>query len=88
MDGRGPQLFCCTDQRRYRWLDRLLPGTAARTVARKVGLDMLVFALPYYTAFYTSLNLLAGKPVSSSIAELRSQANTCHMLHKMHSQPK
>ena len=67
---------------------RLLPGTAARTVARKVGLDMLVFALPYYTAFYTSLNLLAGRPVSSSIAELRSQANTCHMLHKMHSQPK
>merc|ERR1711990_1306742 len=44
----------------YRWLDRLLPGTAGRIIFRKLCLDISVFAVPYYTAFYICLNLLAG----------------------------
>ena len=51
----GPVLHCW-----YRWLDAALPGAAARTVAAKVALDLAVFALPYYAAFYLGLNLLAG----------------------------
>ena len=51
----GPVLHCW-----YRWLDAALPGAAARTVVAKVALDLAVFALPYYAAFYLGLNLLAG----------------------------
>ena len=48
----------------------LTPGTAARVVARKVVLDISVFALPYYTAFYVCLNSLAGVSWSESKLEL------------------
>merc|ERR1719322_2056172 len=36
----------------YKWLDRVMPGTTARIVVRKVAVDAVVFAVPYYTAFY------------------------------------
>jgi len=31
----------------------------------------LVFALPYYTVYYTSLNMVAGQSIHRSLAELR-----------------
>ena len=71
----------------YRWLDRVLPGqtsrnvcfvqlilfagTTGRIIIRKVALDISVFALPYYTAFYVSLNLLSGANLQESLAELK-----------------
>merc|ERR1719391_694652 len=55
----------------YRWLDRVLPGTAARTIAKKVALDISVFAVPYYTTFYLSLNFLSGSQFQESFSELK-----------------
>jgi len=55
----------------YKWLDRVMPGTAARIVARKVAVDAVVFAVPYYTAFYVCLNYLSKVPLEESLAELR-----------------
>ena len=46
-------------------------GTAARVVAKKVVLDISVFALPYYSAFYVCLNSLAGVSLSETKLELR-----------------
>ena len=31
----------------------------------------MVFALPYYTVYYTSLNMVAGQSIHRSLAELR-----------------
>jgi len=55
----------------YKWLDRVLPGTSGRILIKKVALDISVFALPYYTAFYVSLNLLAGVGLQESLSELK-----------------
>ena len=46
-------------------------GTAARVVAKKVSLDICVFALPYYSAFYVCLNIMAGVSLSETKLELR-----------------
>ena len=46
-------------------------GTAARVVAKKVALDISVFAFPYYSAFYICLNSLAGISLSESKLELK-----------------
>ena len=55
----------------YRWLDRALPGTGVTTVASKVALDIGVFGVPYYSAFYILVNVLAGEAVQVAWAELR-----------------
>ena len=57
-----PSLWCC---------DLYYLGTAARIVARKVAVDAVVFAVPYYTAFYVCLNYLSKVPIEESLAELR-----------------
>ena len=44
----------------YRWLDRVLPGTTAKVVMQKVAMDIVVMDVPFYTAFYTVLNMLEG----------------------------
>jgi len=62
----APVLVCW-----YRWLDSRLPGTAARVVAKKVSLDICVFALPYYSAFYLCLNIMAGVSLSETRLELK-----------------
>ena len=55
----------------YRWLDRMMPGTGVVVVAKKVALDIGVFGVPYYTAFYILLNIMAGETMQASLAELR-----------------
>merc|ERR1712126_114497 len=58
----------------YKWLDRVMPvftGTTARIIARKVAVDAIVFAVPYYTAFYVCLNYLSKVPIEESLEELR-----------------
>ena len=42
----------------YWWLDRIMPG---------IG----VFGVPYNTAFYVLLNIMAGETTQASLAELR-----------------
>ena len=49
----------------------VLTGTTARIVARKVAVDAVVFAVPYYTAFYVCLNYLSNVPIEESLEELR-----------------
>ena len=46
-------------------------GTTGRIIIKKVALDISVFALPYYTAFYVSLNLLSGVGLQESLSELK-----------------
>ena len=55
----------------YQWLDRRLPGTAAAIVARKVAVDIALFALPYYTLFYIAINSMARVPLDHSVTELK-----------------
>ena len=55
----------------YKWLDRRLPGTVMTIVAKKVAIDIGVFAIPYYTAFYVLLNVMAGETIKTAWAELR-----------------
>ena len=49
----------------------LFEGTTARIIVRKVALDMSVFAVPYYTTFYISLNFLAGGHPQQTVSELK-----------------
>jgi Mpv17-like protein len=37
----------------YKFLDKALPGTAARTIVKKVIIDQFVTAPPILTVFYT-----------------------------------
>ena len=55
----------------YQWLDKRLPGTAGRVVARKVVVDISLFAIPYYTIFYITLNLMSRVPLQESVRELK-----------------
>ena len=48
-----------------------MPGTGVVVVAKKVALDIGVFGVPYYTAFYVLLNIMAGETMQASLAELR-----------------
>merc|ERR1719228_1072628 len=51
----------------YTWLDKRLPGTAAMVVIKKTVLDIGVFAVPYYSAFYIVLNMLSGQGLHTAM---------------------
>jgi len=57
----------------YRWLDRRMPGTGAKMVAKKVAVDALVLDLPLYTVFYLTMNGLEGKSLSEGLEEVRAK---------------
>ena len=57
----------------YRWLDGRMPGTGAKTVAKKVAVDALVLDLPLYTGFYLTMNCLEGKPFSEGVEEVKAK---------------
>jgi len=44
----------------YALIDKKLPGTDMRTIAKKVCLDQFVFAPPFYFSFYFGMSLLEG----------------------------
>ena len=62
----GGAVFSPTLHFWYRWLDRVMPGTTVTTVVKKLVLD-----IPYYTAFYVLLNIMAGESWATAWAELR-----------------
>lgn len=45
----------------YGFLDRLLPGTAMKTVFQKVGIDQIAWNPIFGIVFFTSLGLMEGK---------------------------
>ena len=55
----------------YLWLDKVLPGTALVTVAKKTFIDVSLFAIPYYSAFYVLLNMMSGESFSEAVLELK-----------------
>jgi len=57
----------------YRWLDRVLPGTTAKVVMQKVAMDIVVMDVPFYTAFYTVLNMLEGRSLKDAWAEVKAK---------------
>ena len=57
----------------YRWLDRVLPGTTAKVVMQKVAMDIVVMDVPFYTAFYTVLNMLEGRSLRDAWAEVKAK---------------
>lgn len=57
----------------YRWLDRVLPGTSAKVVMQKVAVDALLLDVPFYTAFYTVLNMLEGRSLGAAWAEVKAK---------------
>ena len=67
----GGGLFAPVCHYWYQWLDTRLPGTAAAVVARKVAVDIALFALPYYTLFYIAINCMARVPLEHSVTELK-----------------
>ena len=50
-----------------------MPGTGARTVAKKVAVDALVLDLPLYTGFYLTMNCLEGKSLSEGVEEVKAK---------------
>ncbi|XP_035228731.1 mpv17-like protein [Stegodyphus dumicola] len=64
--GIGPALFYW-----YRILDRLLPGSAAKTVVKKVLSDQLISSTSCLVIFFTGMGILEGR--EDIFAELRAK---------------
>jgi len=57
----------------YLWVDKALPGSSARTVIKKVAMDIGLTTVPTYSLFYLCLNLLAGKSLPEGMEEVKAK---------------
>ncbi|XP_052774618.1 mpv17-like protein 2 [Mya arenaria] len=64
----------------YKVLDRFLPGTALRTVVRKILADQLVAGPFFCSAFFMGMSLLEGKTVKQGFDEVKSNFITVYMI--------
>lgn len=55
----------------YCWLDAYYPGTAAKTVAKKVASDVLIANIAYYSVFYYGMNYLEHTDHNLAKAEVK-----------------
>eukprot|EP00794_Sanderia_malayensis_P000141 gene141-753_t len=55
----------------YDHLDRFLPGTASKTVLKKLAIDQFVLTTFGVCVFYVGISLLEGKSLKENFAELK-----------------
>uniref|UniRef100_A0A336MAQ7 CSON014526 protein n=1 Tax=Culicoides sonorensis TaxID=179676 RepID=A0A336MAQ7_CULSO len=46
----------------YRWLDKFLPGTARKTIVKKLLMDQFLFTPPLLGVFFTGMSIMEGNP--------------------------
>ncbi|XP_071491931.1 mpv17-like protein 2 [Diadema antillarum] len=63
----------------YVYLDRILPGTMASTVVRKIVLDELIGSPILITLFFLGLGTLDGKPLDKSVDLVKDKFVTVYM---------
>jgi len=55
----------------YALIDKKLPGTDLRTIAKKVCLDQFLFAPPFYLSFYFGMSVLEGNSLSHTFEHVK-----------------
>ena len=55
----------------YNWLDKQIPGTDAKHVAMKVGIDQLIWCPIFMTVFFTYLGLVNGDSFSTIATKIK-----------------
>jgi protein Mpv17 len=55
----------------YTFIDRRLPDTSNRTIAKKVVFDQFLFAPAFYLCFYFGMSVLEGHTVSQSVDHIK-----------------
>jgi len=71
MTGIGVALMGIGGGKWYAIIDKKLPGTDLRTIAKKVTLDQLLFAPAFYLSFYVGMSVLEGNTMQHTYEHVR-----------------
>jgi hypothetical protein len=55
----------------YKWLDHRYEAVTLQNILKKVALDQLVFAPPFYASFYLTMALMQGESLKNSLLNMK-----------------
>lgn len=64
----------------YSYLDKLFPGTAIKTIAKKIVVDQLLASTFCIVLFFTGMGLMEGKSLEGCSLELRQKFLTVYIV--------